>query len=104
MTPTNGSRPPKSVSNVMIGPTVTRPALSSVGANSEGAVDARRGSTVAVDDEVGDELQGLAVLGAGEGAQGLLRGLGIGLRAGQRVIDTLVRDDQSPNLLDLAGI
>src|SRR5919204_2726927 len=93
--PTNGSRKPKSVVSVMIGGAM----FSALLGDSRDAVR----SAVAVHDEVRDQGQRLLVLGVLERAQRALRGLGVGMRSLERVVDALVLHHQAPDLFDLIG-
>src|SRR4030095_2780602 len=87
MTPTNGSRTPKSVVSVMRRPGMAGERLA-----------------VPVHHEVRDEDQGLLVVGVGEELAVILGGLRVGMGALERVLHTLVADDQPADLLDVGRL
>src|SRR5438552_5551857 len=86
MAATYGSRVPKSVVSVTMG--ATSPI----------------GSPVAVDHEVGDEGEQLALLRGRKHLQVALGVARVAVGAFQRVLDPVVREDEAPDLLDLRGL
>src|SRR5262249_10163887 len=60
-------------------------------------------SSIAVDDEVRDQGERLALIGGRKRLEIALGGLGVLRRARLRVLDAVVRDDQATNLFELAG-
>src|SRR5262249_37595734 len=90
--PTKGSRRPKSVVSVMSG----RAAMTARPWERD-----RRPSTVAIDDEVGDQRQCLLVFRILERAERVLRPLRIAVGALKRVFDALVLRHEPTDLLDV---
>src|SRR5437016_11801268 len=86
MAATYESRVPKSVVSVTMG--ATSPI----------------GSPVAVDHEVGDEGEQLALLRGRKHLQVALGVARVAVGAFQRVLDPVVREDEAPDLLDLRGL
>src|SRR5262245_59807090 len=93
ITPTNGSRRPKSVVSVTIGE----------GTGGRGPSRPLR-SAIPVHDEVSDEGERVPVLGGREGRQRVLRRLRVRVGPRQRIVDALVLDHEAPDLLDLHRI
>src|SRR5262245_23784800 len=109
MIPTKGSRKPKSVVSVMIGPAAILSSGLTIGPTGrERLVEerARRspsgaGSTVSVYDEIRDQRQRFLVFGVLERLQRFLGGLRILMRSLERILDASMLDDQRSDLLDL---
>src|SRR5262245_51245521 len=61
-------------------------------------------STIAIDDEVGDQRQRVALVRGWKHSEIALRGLRVVVRPGQRVLGATVVDNAPPDLVDLLGI